>query len=365
MLEVVCVTAKLQMICNKMSIILIWFRLLPVLAMVAGVLSALPVHAISINGHDYTPLASWARANGYTGSTLDRSGEIVLTNRNSRLVFEVDSAQSRINGVNVRLTFPVAGGKNVPSISQFDIENTLSPLIYPPRPSARKVMTICIDPGHGGKDTGEHIGGFFGHNEKTYTLALALELRNQLQKAGFKVVMTRTTDTFIKLGDRAELANRTGADLFICLHFNAAQTQKDQIEGPETYCITPAGVRSSNSAGAETDTSVDTRPTPGNRNEQKSLLLAYQLQKSLVNSLPVVDRGVKHARFQVLRETEMPGILLEGGFMTHPVEGRNIFDAAYRQRMAAAIVRGILNYQKLTAPPLNAPQRIPAKKKAS
>jgi N-acetylmuramoyl-L-alanine amidase len=323
-----------------------------------------PARALLINGHDYVPLVGWARANGYPGFTVSRSGDVVLTNRNSRLVFDVDSAQSQINGVSVRLTYPVAGGKNVLSVSQFDIVNTIRPLIYPSSSSAQKVTTICIDPGHGGKDTGEHISGLFSRSEKTYTLALALELRNQLQKAGFKVVMTRTTDTFVTLGNRADVANRTGADLFICLHFNAAQSQKDQVQGPETYCITPAGARSSNSAGEESDTSIDTRSTPGNRNEQPSLLLAYQLQKSLVNSLPVSDRGVKRARFQVLRETKMPGILLEGGFMTHPVEGKNIFSAGYRQRMAAAIMHGILENQKLTAPPAVAPKKSPPKKKS-
>jgi N-acetylmuramoyl-L-alanine amidase len=313
--------------------------------------------AAFINGQNYTPLAAWVRANGFYGYTLNRGNEIILTNRNSRFVFDVDSAQAQINGVNVRLSFPVAGQKNIPSISQFDIETTIRPLLYPQRLPAKKILTICIDPGHGGKDTGEHVGGFFGRSEKTYTLALALELRDQLKKAGFKVVMTRTTDAFIKLPERAAIANQNGADLFVCLHFNAAQTEKDQIQGPETYCITPTGANSSNDRGenGEFDTTANVGPTLGNRNEQKSLLLAYQLQKSLVENLHAYDRGVKHARFEVLRETAMPGILLEGGFMTHPVEGRRIFDAGYRKQMAAAIVRGILTYQRLTAPPIVPP----------
>jgi N-acetylmuramoyl-L-alanine amidase len=90
--------------------------------------------------------------------------------------------------------------------------------------------------------------------------------------------------------------------------------------------------------------------TPGNRNEKGSLLLAYQLERSLVRNLGAYDRGVKRARFQVLRETTMPGVLIEGGFMTHPVEGPKIFSASYRRQMAAAIVNGILAYQRQTAP---------------
>ena len=106
---------------------------------------------------------------------------------------------------------------------------------------------------------------------------------------------------------------------------------------------------------------ADHGATPANRVENKSLLLAYQMQKSLVKNLGVDDRGVRRARFAVLRDAEMPAILIEGGYMTHPVEGKKIFDAGYRKQMAAAIVKGILNYQKLTAPP--PPNRRPARTK--
>jgi N-acetylmuramoyl-L-alanine amidase len=96
----------------------------------------------------------------------------------------------------------------------------------------------------------------------------------------------------------------------------------------------------------------------GNRVEDKSLLLAHQMQKSLVRNLGATDRSVRRARFQVLRETTMPAILIEGGYMSHPVEGKKIFSEDYRRQMAAAIVKGILNYQKLTAPPPAAPSII-------
>ncbi len=76
------------------------------------------------------------------------------------------------------------------------------------------------------------------------------------------------------------------------------------------------------------------------------------MEKSLVQNLGVEDRGVRRARFAVLRDAAMPAILIEGGYMTHPGEGKRIFDAAYRKQMAAAIVKGILAYQKLTAPPV-------------
>jgi N-acetylmuramoyl-L-alanine amidase len=311
-------------------------------------LCVLPAHAASINGHNYTPLADWAHGNGLYGFTRDHGNEILLTNRTMRLVFDVDSAQAEINGVNVRLSFPVANVKGVPFIAQLDLDKTVRPLLFPSRYLApKRITTICLDPGHGGKDTGNRVGGgFFGLNEKTYTLALALELRDQLRKLGFNVILTRSTDTYVELPARPDIANRRGADLFVSLHFNAAQAGKNEVEGPETYCITPVGAASSNAQGEGGGVGA----TTANRYENQSLLLAYRMERALVQNLGVVDRGVRRARFAVLRDAAMPAILIEGGYMTHPGEGKRIFDAAYRKQMAAAMVKGILAYQKLTAP---------------
>ena len=326
-------------------------------------LAIFAAHAVSINGQNYVPLAEWARGNGFYGFTLNRGDEIVLTNRTARLVFDVDSAQAQINGVNVRLSFPVANAKGVPLVAQFDLDKTIRPLLFPSRyVDPKKITTICLDPGHGGKDSGNRVGfGFFGHSEKTYTLLLAFELRDQLKKLGFNVMLTRSSDTFVDLPVRPALANKHGADLFVSLHFNATQTGKDEVEGPETYCITPVGAASSNAQGEGGGFGA----TVANRYENKSLLLAYQMEKSLVRNLGVEDRGVRRARFAVLRDASMPAILIEGGYMTNPTEGKKIYDAAYRKQMAAAIVKGILAYQKLTAtmslPPSNVPAHPPVK----
>jgi N-acetylmuramoyl-L-alanine amidase len=313
-----------------------------------AILLPLFAQAAFINGQNYVALTDWARANGFRIALLARD-EIVLTNKTSRLVFETDSADAKINDVNVRLSFPVAKGA---LISQLDLDTTIKPLVFPQKSSAKKIMTICLDPGHGGKDTGNRVSGFFWHNEKTYTLALALELRDQLRKAGFNVILTRSKDIFVPLPARPAIANHAGADLFISLHFNATQVGKNEVAGPETYCITPVGANSSNASVESTEYGGASSggPTIANRNEQKSLLLAYQVQKSLMQNLNVNDRSVRHARFAVLRDAAMPAILIEGGYMTNPTEGKKIYDSAYRKQMAAAIVKGILAYQKLTAP---------------
>ena len=338
-------------------------KCLPVLLTALGLaLFAGPAPAAFINGQNYVALADWAHANGFNGFTRDGGREIILTNRMGRMVFGANSAQAEINGVNVRLSYPVSVQKNVPAISTLDIETTLRPLIYPPKPAGKKIRTICLDPGHGGRDTGNRVGGlFFGHNEKTYTLELAFELASQLKKLGFNVIFTRKTDTYVDLPVRPAIANQRGADLFVSLHFNATQAGKNEVSGPETYCITPVGAASSNAQGEGADHGA----TANNRVEQRSLLLAYQVQKSLVRNLVVEDRSVRRARFWVLRDATMPAILIEGGYMTHPIEGKHIFDAAYRQKMAAAIVKGILAYQKASAPlPVTKPAPVIANRAA-
>jgi N-acetylmuramoyl-L-alanine amidase len=318
------------------------FALLLVLCLASGLS---PAHAAGFNGQSYVSLADWARASGLKCFWLKRGDEIVATNRTTRLVFDRDSRMAEVNGINVALSFPVAADRGTLLIAQMDLNTAIRPLLFPPRfADPKRITTICLDPGHGGKDTGNHT---FWHSEKTYTLALALELRDQLQKAGFNIILTRSKDTYVELSDRPALANRRGADLFVSLHFNATPTGKDDVEGPQTYCITPVGASSTDAQGEGANFGA----TAANRCENKSLLLAYQMQKSLVQSLRVPDRGVRRARYAVLRDAMMPAILIEGGYMTHPVERKKIYDAAYRRQMAQAMVKGILAYQRLVSPP--------------
>jgi len=302
-----------------------------------------PAHAAYVHGQIYVSLADWARASGLSASKASRGDELVLANQTTRLVFDADSRYADINGVRVALSFPIANAKGTLLIAQLDLDTAVRPLIYPQRLSVNRISTVCLDPGHGGKDTGNRVGW---HYEKVYTLALAAEVRDLLRQAGFNVIMTRTRDTTAKLPDRPALANRRGADLFVSLHFNATPTGKNEVEGPQTYCITPVGASSTDAQGEGSNYG----PTVANRIEQRSLLLAYQVQKSLVRNLGAEDRGVRRARYAVLRDAVMPAILIEGGYMTHPVEGRKIFSDAYRRQMAQAIVKGILAYQRLTSP---------------
>ncbi len=113
------------------------------------------------------------------------------------------------------------------------------------------------------------------------------------------------------------------------------------MAGPQTFCLTPAGASSSN-AGGEV---IGAGPKAGNRNDEKNMLLAYEVQKSLLQNLRVADRGVRRARYWVLRDAEMPAVLIEGGFMSNPGEAKRIYDTGYRQQMARAIAAGVAAYK--------------------
>ena len=294
-------------------------------------------------GGDYRSLGDWARANGFEARWLKRDQTVELSGRAARLVFGVEAHDLReavINGAGVYLSRPVVMRGGSAWISGLDLNTAINPVLHPPRNTGgTRVRTIVLDPGHGGKDPGNQDGP---HQEKTYTLLLAQELAGQLQRAGFKVSLTRTTDTLIDLPARPEIARQRGADLFISLHWNAVQAGRGDVKGVEVYCLTPAGVPSTNAGGEGGDAGAK----PGNLRDQQNMLLAWELQKSLVKDLAAEDRSVHRARFAVLRTAVMPAVLIEGGYMSHPDESRRIYDPAYRQQMARAIVEGVLGTRR-------------------
>ena len=293
-----------------------------------------------VSGQVYLRLAVWAKAHGLELRWLKQDETLQLTNHSSKIVLAVDSREAQINGVAVWLLFPLVAHNGAIYLAQLDVETTLRPLLSPPKgPPGARIKTICLDPGHGGKDPGNRVGS---NQEKQYTLLLAQELHTQLERAGLKVTLTRSTDAFIELPTRPELAKQRSADLFVSLHFNAAEAGRDSVQGAEVYCLTPAGASSTNARGEGAGAGW----FPGNRYNDKNLFLAFQVQKALTRNLAVEDRGVRRARFAVLRDAAMPAVLIEAGFMSHPAEGRKIFSSAYRQKMARAIVEALLAYKR-------------------
>ena len=292
-----------------------------------------------IAGVEYLRLTDWAASHKFQARWTVPGRELQLASAWSTLRFAADSRRCEINGVTVWLSHPIAVRQGIAWISRLDTATSIDPILFPSRAGV-KVKTICIDPGHGGKDPGNRDGR---QQEKTYTLLLARELSKQLSAAGFNVVMTRATDTFVELPTRPELARRRRADLLLSVHFNAtASSSGGSVQGAEVYCLTPPRASSTNARGEGAGTGA----FPGNRHDSKNMLLAYHVQNALVRRLGAQDRGVKRARFAVLRSAEMPTVLIEGGFMSHAAEAKRIYDAGYRRKMAAAIVEAVTAYRK-------------------
>ncbi len=295
------------------------------------------IERLSVGGVDYVKLDDWSRASRFQLKWLVAKQSIQLTAGENNLGFTSDSRKATFNGVTVWLSAPTVFRNNSLYVSSTDVTTVLFPLLAPAKASARRVGTICLDPGHGGKDPGKQSGK---QQEKTYTLLLAKELSSQLTRAGFKVTLTRSTDEFVDLSNRPEKARKNSADLFISLHFNADNTSS--LKGSQIYCMTPARTSSTNAGGEGANTGAFV----GNKSDSRNIMLGYQVQRSLLKSLGLEDGGVRRARFAVLRSAEMPAILIEGGFMTNPAEAKKIYDVNYRKQLAQAIVTGILNYKK-------------------
>jgi N-acetylmuramoyl-L-alanine amidase len=152
--------------------------------------------------------------------------------------------------------------------------------------------------------------------------------------------MTRRKDEYVSLEDRAEQANVSSADLFVSIHYNSARPDRGP-NGIETYCMTPAGTPSTGgSAGRISDYQLN----PGNKKDIYNVLLAYSIQHSVLKNLEISDRGVKRARFVVLKETRRPAVLVECGFLSNPAEQSRIRNPAYREKLAQSIYRGILKF---------------------
>ena len=175
-------------------------------------------------------------------------------------------------------------------------------------------VMIVIDPGHGGPTDLGGVG-FDGLREKDIVLPISLEVAQILEQNNIQVIMTRKTDRDLDLPPRSELANRVGADLFVSIHANAISMSRPDVNGLETFYY------------------------------QSGQVLARYIQNSMLEAFPTMkNRGVKRARFYVLRHTKMPAALVEVGFVTGNYDSRILANPGQRSRMAQAIARGILRY---------------------
>ena len=184
--------------------------------------------------------------------------------------------------------------------------------VNPSNPIDPSRRTVVIDPGHGGTSSGAVYEGIL---EKDLTLPISLKLEALLKAAGYNVVMTRSTDVYVGLYERADIANSVDADIFVSIHANAFGDPS--VNGLITYY----------------------HPSSG-----RGKRLAQAIQTPACQTTGAKDRGVSSADFVVLRETDMCAVLVETGFMTNHDELMKLNDSAYQDKLAQGIAQGIINY---------------------
>jgi N-acetylmuramoyl-L-alanine amidase len=272
------------------------------------------------------------------------------------LVFRRDSREAVIHGLKYWLAFPVIERDGSYWVSRMDLAKTLEPAMRPGLVRNLKTpKTVVLDAGHGGIDKGA-IGPY--EVEKNFALDVARRVRDELQAAGVNVYMTRNSDTFIELHQRAALANKHEDGIFVSIHFNSAANRAAQ--GFEIFCITPRGAPSSE---YEDLLLRDMVQEHGNAAEVQSFVLATAIYHAMHGRSQMMDRGVKRSRFAVLRLTKIPAVLVEGGFLSNPVDARRVASPEWRTRYSKSIAEGILAYIRLAEdgkpPPFAADYRLP------
>ncbi|HEM4384871.1 TPA: GBS Bsp-like repeat-containing protein [Streptococcus suis] len=200
-------------------------------------------------------------------------------------------------------------------------------------PSVQRSYTVYIDPGHGGRDSGASYGGV---HEKNLALSVSNKLRENLLKYGINVLMTRTGDYDVDFKtERSRMTNASNADLFISIHFNATGAGVSNATGIETYWY---------QYDPEYQPKINKEMHNNPTRLAESEILANKVQESLIKETGAVNRGVRRETFAVLRETAIPAILVELGFMDNPSELQVIKQDSYHTRLAKALAQGVMNW---------------------
>src|SRR5881296_2493119 len=296
---------------------------------------------IRVSGQDYLSVENISRFYGLPAGVVGAGEKIRFETIKNPLEFVSGSREVMINGARSWLCFPLVEHEGKYLVSRTDVAKTIEPLVRPHRvPNVGKVQTVVLDPGHGGHDKGQVSR--YGP-EKEFALDVARRLRPLLQAKGLRVIMTREGDYFVPLEVRAQIANAARNSIFVSIHFNATNDDPNAT-GFEIFSFTPLGAPST-SDGAVAPSSLSTQP--GSAVDAQSMALSACIYHSMLGHIPEFDRGIKRARFAVLRLTRVPAVLIEGGFLTERGESQLIAKKDWRDKLAAAISVGIENYHSL------------------
>ncbi len=262
--------------------------------------------------------------------------DLIYRSPNTIMKWTVGSHLIYINNIKFSLSYPVVEHNRQVLISRVDLQKLLDPVLRPWYiKSTEPFHTVTIDAGHGGHDPGAMSSR---GSEKDFALDMARKLRDEVKKLGLAVHMTRDTDVFLSLPERVKIANQVKKSIFVSVHFNSGTDSK--ASGIETYALAPQGTGSTN------DGTVSASKYSGNQSDAQNIALATAVHAMVMTKIEAVDRGIKRARYNVLRGIDRPAILFEGGFLTNSAESVLVSSSAYRTKLAAAVAGGIQNFRK-------------------
>jgi N-acetylmuramoyl-L-alanine amidase len=296
---------------------------------------------IKVSGRDYLTVENISKFYGLPTGVVAQGEKMRFETVKNPLEFVSGSREAMINGARSWLCFPLIEQDGKYLVSRTDVAKTIEPLVRPHRvTNVGNIQTVVLDPGHGGYDKGQMSR--YG-NEKDFALDVARKLRPLLQAKGLRVIMTREGDYFVPLEVRAKIANAARNSIFVSIHFNATSDNPDAT-GFEIFSFTPRGAPSTSDT-ALTSTSYSMQP--GSAVDAQSMALSACIYHSVLGHIPEYDRGIKRARFAVLRLTNVPAVLIEGGFLTDRGEAKLIANKDWRAKLAGAIGVGIDSYRTL------------------
>ncbi len=313
-----------------------------------------------VSGKEQAYLQDICESNGIVWEWEQVSEVVTLKYRNTRAQAMIDSDVVLMGDEKISLSAPIRrtrGAVTVPGDFQWKVIDRLrQKTVAQKSDGIPKVRKIVLDAGHGGKDPGAI--GRNGTKEKGIVLDIAQRLKKILQERGMNVVMTRDSDEFIPLEGRTAIACRQNADLFVSIHANASPARS--VYGVEVYSQKPlkkisriALERKINedllfkNLAMRRDSSdvkkIVSDMLYGNK-QAESKDLAENMAQKVSRQIKTKDLGAKTADFHVLRNTLIPAVLVEVGFLSNPKEEKLLNNSEYRQKIAQGVAEGIMDY---------------------
>jgi N-acetylmuramoyl-L-alanine amidase len=316
-----------------------------------------------LNGTSYIPLTPLCTAERITWQYDAVTKTVTLSQNAHRVCLRIGDKLALADGAPLELNYPVDIYRGIIVVPAQFKQQVLEKVFkgYPGAavlPPIFRIKKVVLDPGHGGKQVGAI--GKSGLREKEVNLDIARRLSKLLQAQGMEVVLTRNSDKIVSLAQRAKIANNSRAEFFLSIHANANRVRS--LKGFEVYYLSPwvSDAKRAYAAATSYPLDLENATLASNSLDLKAILwdmiytsnraeaieLARSLCKTAEGNLGVRVLGLKPARFEVLRETNMPAILIEVGFLSNPQEERKLKNSYYRQQIAEAIAQAVADYRK-------------------